>query len=145
MVSSVASGRGGINAQFPACHELAARIFICPGKPRNSCLYFRRDLAEFNAVTSKSGPTTDSASVEQQLRADNDALRAELRKVQAELKFQKYRRRGISKMLRVGFWEWNHKTRKPISYSSEMADVLGVDAARLEQLFKNILQCRQPG
>ena len=69
------------------------------------------------------------------MRADNEALRAELKQAQAALKFQKYRRRGISKMLKVGFWEWNEKTNKPISFSPEMADVLGVDASRLEYLF----------
>ena len=40
-------------------------------------------------------------------------------------------------MLNLGIWEWNEKTGKPISFSSEMAEILGVDRAELDALYQN--------
>jgi len=64
-------------------------------------------------------------------------LRAQLEKAEGYIEFQRYRRRELSKMLKVGFWEWDELTQKPVSYSPEMAAVLGLDEARLQKLFRN--------
>ncbi|HUV22685.1 MAG TPA: PAS domain-containing protein, partial [Gammaproteobacteria bacterium] len=70
----------------------------------------------------------------QQLRAENRALQTELARLRESMEFQQNRRQNFAKMLKVGFWEFDEITRKPISYSPEMANVLGIDAARLEAL-----------
>ncbi len=71
------------------------------------------------------------------MRAENAALRAELEKTRAYLKLQKYRRREFSRMLKMGYWEWDAKTQRPTSYSPEVADVLGLDRDMLEKFFHN--------
>ena len=71
------------------------------------------------------------------MRAENAALRAELEKTRAYLKLQKYRRREFSRMLKIGYWEWDAKTQKPISYSPEVANVLGLERDMLEKFFHN--------
>ena len=76
-------------------------------------------------------------SMEQSLRDDNATLRAQLAEAQDFIELQNYRRVELSKMLKVGFWERDEQAQTPISYSSEMADVLGLDKARLEKLFNN--------
>ena len=75
--------------------------------------------------------------MEQSLRAENASLRAQLARAQEFIELQKYRRVELSKMLRVGFWEWDEQAQIPISYSPEMAGVLGIDKARLEKYFHN--------
>ena len=37
----------------------------------------------------------------------------------------------------MGFWEWDEITQRPISYSPEMAAVLGLDRAQMEELFRH--------
>ena len=86
-------------------------------------------------MTSKPETPGKTASIEQQLRDENAALRAKMAKIQRNLEAQKYRRRELSKMLKVGFWEWDEIAGKPVSYSVEMADVLGLDLAILEKIF----------
>ena len=53
------------------------------------------------------------------------------------VEFFKLRRHEVSKMLKVGFWEWDEKANRPNSYSPEMADVLGLDQSALEACFRN--------
>jgi len=40
-------------------------------------------------------------------------------------------------MLNLGIWEWDEKANKPISYSAEMADVLGINQGELKKLYRN--------
>ena len=77
------------------------------------------------------------------LREENAQLRAQLEKAEGYIEFQRYRRHELSKMLKVGFWEWDEVARKPASYSLEMAAVLGLDEARLHKLFRNPDSFRQ--
>ena len=77
------------------------------------------------------------ASSEESLRAEIAALRVQLAEAQETIEFQRKRRFELSKMLKVGFWEWDEKTHKPISFSPEMSAVLGLDQTRLEQLIRN--------
>ena len=72
---------------------------------------------------------------EQQLRDENEALKAELAQMRRSMDLQKYRRHEVSKMLKVGFWEWDEIHQQPISFSPEMADVLGIDQAQVEAIF----------
>ena len=76
-------------------------------------------------------------SIKPSLRDENATLRAQLAEAQDFIELQKHRRVELSKMLRVGFWEWDEQAQAPISYSPEMADVLGLDKVRLEKLFHN--------
>ena len=78
-----------------------------------------------------------AASIEQSLRDENAILREQLARAQDFIEQQKYRRVELSKMLKLGFWEWDELAQVPISYSPEMADVLGLDKARLEKYFHN--------
>ena len=71
------------------------------------------------------------------LRAEIAGLRAQLAEAEEYIEFQRYRRFELSEMLKVGFWEWDEKADKPISYSPEMAAILGLEQTRLEQLFRN--------
>ena len=105
------------------------------GIPRNSFLYSSCETPEINELTAKSKHFGGShPSGLQQLRAENAALQTELARLRASMEFQQNRRHEFAKMLKVGFWEFDEITRRPISYSPEMANVLGVNAARLEEL-----------
>jgi EAL domain-containing protein (putative c-di-GMP-specific phosphodiesterase class I)/signal transduction histidine kinase/DNA-binding response OmpR family regulator/HPt (histidine-containing phosphotransfer) domain-containing protein len=88
-------------------------------------------------LAAKPNKQQKTPSMEQSLRDDNATLRAQLAEAQDFIELQNYRRVELSKMLRVGFWEWDEQAQAPISYSPEMADVLGLDKARLEKLFHN--------
>ena len=86
-------------------------------------------------MTSNSPP--DPSSEEQSLRDEIAQLRSQLASAQEYIEFQRFRRFELSRMLKVGFWEWDEIAQKPISYSPEMADVLGLDEDSLEKLFHN--------
>ncbi|MDC1287616.1 EAL domain-containing protein [Gammaproteobacteria bacterium] len=88
-------------------------------------------------MTSKPRKSQQTASSEESLRAEIAALRVQLAEAQETIEFQRKRRFELSKMLKVGFWEWDEKTHKPISFSPEMSAVLGLDQTRLEQLIRN--------
>jgi EAL domain-containing protein (putative c-di-GMP-specific phosphodiesterase class I)/signal transduction histidine kinase/DNA-binding response OmpR family regulator/HPt (histidine-containing phosphotransfer) domain-containing protein len=87
------------------------------------------------SLTSKPQKTQTTASSEHSLREEISALRLELDEATETIEFQKNRHFELSKMLKAGFWEWDEKTHRPISYSPEMADVLGLDQDQLEKLF----------
>jgi PAS domain-containing protein len=88
-------------------------------------------------LTSKLKKPQQATSSEVSLRAEIAGLRAQLAEAEGYIEFQRYRRFELSKMLKVGFWEWDEKADKPISYSPEMAAVLGLEQTRLEQLSRN--------
>jgi len=81
--------------------------------------------------------TKDASNDVLKLRAENEALREQLAAAESLVEFFKFRRQEVSKMLKVGFWEWDEKTNRATSYSPEMADVLGLDQAGLEKHFRN--------
>lgn len=85
-------------------------------------------------MTPKADTPDKATSIEQQLRDENAILRARLVKMTRSMEAQRYRRHELSKMLKVGFWEWDEIAGKPLNYSPEMADVLGLAPARLEKL-----------
>ena len=43
------------------------------------------------------------------------------------------RQRVLAKNLQIGYWEWNHETGKPISFSEQMAEIYGVEYERIEK------------
>ena len=93
------------------------------------------ETTEINALTAKSTPTEGSASIEQQLRDEIETLKGQLAESRASFDTQKYRRREFSKMLKLGFWEWDEKTNGPIGYSTEVANILGIDMAELVKCY----------
>ena len=88
-------------------------------------------------MTTKSDILEQSSDYERKLRAENEALKERLAEAEAMVEFFKLRRHEVSKMLKVGFWEWDEKANRPNSYSPEMADVLGLDQSALEACFRN--------
>ncbi len=64
-------------------------------------------------------------------------LAAQLAAAQAKNDFLEYRRRELSKMLKLGIWECDAESNKPKSYSREMADAIGIDPTELEVLFRS--------
>ena len=71
------------------------------------------------------------------MRDEIEVLRAQLADAQALIDFREYRRQELSKMLKLGIWEWDELTDKPLAYSAELADVFGIDPAELDRLFEN--------
>ena len=88
-------------------------------------------------MTKKSDKSKQTSSNERKLCAENEDLREQLAAAEALVEFFKFRRQEVSKMLKVGFWEWDEKANRPTSYSPEMADVLGLDQSVLETYFHN--------
>ena len=88
-------------------------------------------------MTTKSDKSKQTSSNERKLCAENEDLREQLAAAEALVEFFKFRRQEVSKMLKVGFWEWDEKANRPTSYSPEMADVLGLDQSVLETYFHN--------
>ncbi len=74
---------------------------------------------------------------EQHLRAEIESLKNQLAEAESLVEFFKFRRQEVSRMLKVGFWEWDEIANRPTSYSPEMADVLGLDQEGLSKLFHN--------
>ena len=111
--------------------------YNCHGIPANSSLYCSCDIAEIKDLTTESTPPQESISIEQQLRNENAALKKELAEARAYLKIQKYRRREFARMLKIGFYEWDERNNRPISYSPEVAEVLGLDRGMMEKFFHN--------
>ena len=77
------------------------------------------------------------------MRDENVALREQLKQAQELIQLQDNRRFELSEMLSVGFWEWDEISHKPTFYSPEMANVLGVDKARLDKLFRHPEEIKQ--
>lgn len=86
-------------------------------------------------MTAKSTPTTGSVSIEQQLRDEIETLKGQLAESRASIDTQKFYRLELSKMLKLGFWEWDENTNRPIGYSVEVADLLGIDITELEKSY----------
>jgi len=64
-------------------------------------------------------------------------LRTQLSAAREQNTFLEFRRRELSKMLKLGIWEWDEQANKPIGYSRELADVIGIDPTELEVLFQD--------
>ena len=77
------------------------------------------------------------------MREENAALREQLEQAQELIQLKNSRSSELSEMLSVGFWEWDEITHKPTFYSPEMANVLGVDKARLDKLFRHPEEIKQ--
>ncbi|NCF37572.1 MAG: EAL domain-containing protein [Gammaproteobacteria bacterium] len=81
--------------------------------------------------------TSREDSIEQELRDEIASLREQLDTAQSLIELRDYRSREMSKMLKLGIWEWNEITDKPISYSDELADVFGIDVSEFKTIFKS--------
>ncbi|TNF89219.1 MAG: hybrid sensor histidine kinase/response regulator, partial [Gammaproteobacteria bacterium] len=58
-----------------------------------------------------------------------------LDEAQALIDLRDYRSQELSKMLKLGIWEWDEIEGKPIFFSDDMAYVFGIDPARLKSEF----------
>ena len=82
-------------------------------------------------------PTKSIGSSEHALREEIAELRAQLDEARASIEFRDYRRRAMSKMLKIGIWEWDEIADKPLFYSDELAGIFGVDIDRFIKKFKS--------
>lgn len=87
-------------------------------------------------MTTKSRKQSKTDSVEGRLRAEIKALRVELDEAQAAIEFRDHRARELSKMLKLGIWEWDEIENKANFYSNEMAAVYGADVEEFKNEFR---------
>jgi EAL domain-containing protein (putative c-di-GMP-specific phosphodiesterase class I)/signal transduction histidine kinase/DNA-binding response OmpR family regulator/HPt (histidine-containing phosphotransfer) domain-containing protein len=97
----------------------------------------RREIRWRKFLAAKPDNPQKVPSIEQSLRDENASLRAQLSKAQDLIEFQKHRRGELSRLLKVGFWEWDEQEHLPTSYSPDVADVLGLSNAQLERYYDN--------
>ena len=95
----------------------------------------RREIRWRKFLAAKPDNQQKVPSIEQSLRDENATLRAQLSKAQDLIEFQKHRRGELSRLLKVGFWEWDEQEHLPTSYSPDVADVLGLSNAQLERYY----------
>jgi PAS domain S-box-containing protein len=76
-------------------------------------------------------------STELALREEIAELREQLEEARASIEFRDYRRRAMSKMLKIGIWEWDEIADKPLFYSDELAEIFGVDIDEFIGKFKS--------
>ena len=57
-------------------------------------------------------------------------LRAQLDEARATIEFQDYRRRSLSKMLKIGIWEWDEVAGRPLYYAEELAEIFDVEVKK---------------
>ncbi|MDH3389603.1 MAG: response regulator, partial [Gammaproteobacteria bacterium] len=88
-------------------------------------------------MTAKAQKQSGTPSIEQELRDEIADLRKQLAEAQALIGFREYRRQELSKMLKLGIWEWDEIGNKPISYSDEVAEVLGIEPQELRSTFRS--------
>jgi len=88
-------------------------------------------------LTAKVKNISETRTTELVLLDEIAELRSQLADAQALNEFREYRRKELSKMLNLGIWEWDEKNNRPISYSREMAGVIGIDPAELENFYRN--------
>jgi EAL domain-containing protein (putative c-di-GMP-specific phosphodiesterase class I)/signal transduction histidine kinase/FixJ family two-component response regulator len=88
-------------------------------------------------LTAKVKKLSATGSTEQALLEEIAELRTQLADAQTLIEFREYRRHELSKMLSLAIWEWDEITNKPINFSPEMADVIGIDADELKNYFHN--------
>ena len=86
-------------------------------------------------MTAKVKKIPATQSTEQKLRAEIAELREQLSDAQAVIEFRNYRTRELSRMLKLGIWEWDEVEAKPIFYSDEMAIVYGVELEDFKEKF----------
>ena len=89
-------------------------------------------------MTAKARKTDKEPSVDEKSPQEEIAeLRAQLDEARAAIEFRDYRRHALSKMLKIGIWEWDELTGKPAYYSDELADIYGIDADELARRFRS--------
>ncbi len=89
------------------------------------------------AVTPKTKKPSSASSTEKALRDEIAELRTQLNDAQALIEFRNIRSQSLSKMLKLGVWEWDQKAGQPLSLSDELADVFRVKPGDLDGLFRN--------
>ena len=87
-------------------------------------------------MTAKAQKQSDSPTIEQELRDEIGELREKLARAEALIEFRNYRRRELSRMLKLGIWEWDEVANEALSYSDELAEVLGIDSGELQATFR---------
>jgi len=88
-------------------------------------------------LTTKAKKPSKASPAKQALEDEVAELRAQLAEAEVLFEYREFRSQALSKMLNLGIWEWDEKADKPLSYSDELADVFGVNAAGLKKLFQN--------
>ena len=89
-------------------------------------------------MTAKARKTDKEPSVdERSLQEEIAELRAQLDEARAAIEFRDYRRRSLSKLLKIGIWEWNELTDQASYYSDELADIYGLEPDELARRFRS--------
>ncbi|MDJ0776680.1 MAG: EAL domain-containing protein [Gammaproteobacteria bacterium] len=89
-------------------------------------------------MTKKAEKVSEMPFAEPQLRAEIADLRRQLDEAQATLEARDARSRDLCRLLRLGLWEWDERTRKPIYYSEEMASIFGIEADRADDALQSL-------
>ena len=64
-------------------------------------------------------------------------MRAQLEQARTLDQTRNYRRQAMSRMLKVGIWEWDEVADKPLFYADELAGIFGVDIDQFNEKFKS--------
>ncbi len=89
-------------------------------------------------MSKKAENISEIPPVEPQLRAEIAELKQQLEEAQAMLDAREARSHDLCRLLRLGLWEWDERTRKPIYYSEEMASIFGIEASSADETFQSL-------
>jgi EAL domain-containing protein (putative c-di-GMP-specific phosphodiesterase class I)/signal transduction histidine kinase len=88
-------------------------------------------------LTAKTRKSSKANPTKKELQDEVAELRSQLAQAELLFEYREFRSEALSRMLNLGIWEWDEKADEPLSYSDELADIFGVDAAGLKKLFQN--------
>ena len=88
-------------------------------------------------MTAKAKKPSKANPTKKELQDEVAELRGQLAEAEVLFEYREFRSQALSRMLKLGIWEWDEKADKALSYSDELADVFGVTAAELKKLFQN--------
>ena len=72
----------------------------------------------------------------QELLEENQCLREKLAASEADSELDKELHKTLSRVMNVGYWEWDEITGRAAYFSEEMADILGMSLETLYEIYK---------
>jgi len=82
-------------------------------------------------------PKKGTGSTEQALREEIAELQTQLEEARTSIEFRDFRRRAMSRMLKIGIWEWDEIDDRPLFYSDELAGIFGIEIDQFNDRFKS--------
>ena len=81
--------------------------------------------------------SSDASKTKQEMLDEIRLLRENLAEAETELLSRREREQILSTAIRIGFWEWDEVTNRPVYLSEEYANILGLSQEKLYEIYQD--------